>query len=117
MVKALAGSSASMAAAALRVGPFAAQLAMAAAAATMPATAGTGRGRGGGSCAGRGERGKLLGQLLRAAVRAFRALPFTGADEDFAVPFAFFAMKFVNRHEGIITATRELFKRHRRERK
>jgi hypothetical protein len=30
------------------------------------------------------------------------ALPIAGADEDFAVPLAFLAMKFVNRHEPSI---------------
>jgi hypothetical protein len=53
--------------------------------------------------AGGGEHGKLLGQLFGTAVRALRSLPIAGADEDFAVAFAFFAMKLVNRHEGKIT--------------
>ena len=35
-------------------------------------------------------------------MRAFRALPVAGADEDFAVALALFAMKLVNRHEGKI---------------
>ena len=36
-------------------------------------------------------------------MRAFRALPVAGADEDFAVALALFAMKLVNRHEEKIT--------------
>ena len=44
------------------------------------------------------EDGKLLGQSGRAAVRTGGAFPITGADENFAVTLAFFAMKFVNRH-------------------
>ena len=37
-------------------------------------------------------------------MRAFRALPIAGADEDFAVALALFAMKFVNRHEVNVAA-------------
>jgi len=50
-------------------------------------------------------------------MRAFRALPVTGADEDFAVALALFAMKLVNRHEQKITVAGKMFKRHRRGRK
>ena len=67
--------------------------------------------------AGGGKRGKFLGQFLRAAMRAFRALPVAGADEDFAVALTLFAMKLVNRHEWKITRLRKMFKRHRRGRK
>jgi hypothetical protein len=35
-------------------------------------------------------------------MRAGCALPIAGADKDFAVAFTFFAMKFINRHEGRI---------------
>ena len=64
--------------------------------------------------AGRGEGGKFLGQFLRAAMRAFRALPIAGADEDFAVALAFLAMKFVNRHEDKIIGEAENLKRKQR---
>jgi hypothetical protein len=47
---------------------------------------------------GRSERGKFLRQLLRAAMRTFGIFPIRGADEDFAVAPALFAMEFVNRH-------------------
>ena len=36
-------------------------------------------------------------------MRTLRSLPIAGADENFAVAFALFAMKLVNRHEGKIT--------------
>jgi hypothetical protein len=36
--------------------------------------------------------------------------PIAGADENFAVPLALFAMKFINRHEEKITAVAEMFK-------
>jgi hypothetical protein len=52
--------------------------------------------------AGAGEHGKLLGQFLGTAVRALRSLPIAGTDEDFAVAFALFAMKLVNRHKNTI---------------
>ena len=78
-------------------------MAVAAAATAMPAAAVAGRTSAGGAGAGRGEGGKFLGQFPGAAMRAFRALPVTGADEDFAVALALFAMKLVNRHEGKIT--------------
>ena len=85
---------------------------MAAAAATMPAAAAVaGRCGGGGAGGGRGERGKFLGQLLRAAMRAFRALPIAGTDEDFAVALALLAMIFVNRHGLIITGPAKNLKR------
>ena len=47
---------------------------------------------------GRREDGKFLLQLRRTTARTLRALPVAGADQDFAVALAFFAMKFVNRH-------------------
>ena len=49
--------------------------------------------------AGGGEGGKFLGQLLRAAMRTFGIFPVGRADEDFAVPLAGFAMKFIDWHE------------------
>src|SRR5579859_8101477 len=51
----------------------------------------------------RGEDRKLLGQLGRAAMRADRAFPIAGTNEDFAVVLAFLAMKFVNRHAQKVT--------------
>src|ERR1019366_7600847 len=58
----------------------------------------------------RREGGKLLGDFRGTAMRAFRPLPVGGADEDFAVVFALFAMKFVNRHEWSITGAAAPFK-------
>jgi len=54
--------------------------------------------------AGRGEGGKFLGQLLRAAMRTPGVFPISRTDEDFAVAPALPAMKFVNRHEGNVAA-------------
>jgi hypothetical protein len=53
---------------------------------------------------GRSERGKFLGQFLRAAMRAFSILPISRTDEDFAVALALCAMEFVNRHERNVAA-------------
>ena len=72
------------------------------AAATSTAIAAGGRAIAG--CADGGERGKFLGQFLRAAMRAFRAPPVAGSDEDFAVALALPAMKFVNRHGRNVAA-------------
>ena len=47
---------------------------------------------------GRGERRKLLGQLLRTAMRAFCPLPVAGADKNLAIFLALPAMKFIDRH-------------------
>jgi len=69
-----------------------------AAATMMPAAAVAGRSFAAGG-AGRGEGGKFLGQLLRAAMRTPGVFPIGRADEDFAVAPALPAMKFVNRHE------------------
>ena len=92
--------------------PRCTSMTVATAAATMSAAVACCRcGRGTG--AGRGERGKFLGQFLRAAMRAFRALPVAGADEDFAVALALFAMKFVNRHGPKITGVAENSRRGR----
>ena len=44
-------------------------------------------------------------------MRALRSLPFAGADEDFAVALALFAMKFINRHGEKITRALEMHKR------
>ena len=51
----------------------------------------------------RREGGKFLGNFRGTAVWAFRPLPVGGTDEDFAVAFAFFTMKFVNWHDRKIT--------------
>jgi hypothetical protein len=60
-----------------------------------------------GTGVGGGKNGKFFGQLGRTAMRAGCAFPMTGADENFAVAPAFFAMEFVNRHENrIIGATK-----------
>ena len=67
-----------------------------AAATMMPAAAVAGRSFA--AAAGRGEGGKFLGQLLRAAMRTPGVFPIRRADEDFAVAPALPAMKFVNRH-------------------
>ena len=82
-------------------------MAVAAAAATMTAAAIAGRFRACGTGAGRGKRGKFLGQFLGAAMRAFRALPIAGADKDFAVALALLAMKLVNRHGIKLTGAKE----------
>ena len=55
-----------------------------------------------GTGVGGGENGKFFGQLGRTAMRASRAFPMAGANEDFTVSLAFFAMKFINRHENRI---------------
>ena len=62
----------------------------------------------------RREGGKLLTQFAGTAMRAFRPLPVSGTDEDFAVAFAFFTMKFVDRHEQTIIGHGRMFKRHGR---
>src|ERR1051326_2696482 len=59
--------------------------------------AGAGRLGGVAGNAGR-EHGQFLLQPRRAAVRAFGSPPVGGPHEDFAVPVAFVAMKFVDRH-------------------
>ena len=71
------------------------------AATATAATTTTPAGLAGGSSAvatTRREHGKLLGKFCRIAVRAGGSLPFSGPDQDFAVPAALLAMKFVNRH-------------------
>lgn len=52
----------------------------------------------GGAATGRCEHGKLLGKFGGTAMRTLGTGPFARADQDFAVPLAFGAMKFVNRH-------------------
>ena len=74
-----------------------ATMTMAAAAAALRTTAGLAGGWRA-AAAGGGKGGKLLIQFPRAAVRTFCSLPVGGPNQDFAVLFAFFAMKFVNRH-------------------
>ena len=63
--------------------------------------AGFGRAGAGGFRAvpGRSEYRKLFLEPGRTAMRAFGPFPIAGSDEDFAVALAFFAMKFVNRHD------------------
>ena len=77
--------------------------AVAMSATATPAATGTRRRIIAAAGAGRGKHGKFLGQFFRPAVRADGSLPIAGAHEDFAVALAFFAMEFVNRHEGKIT--------------
>ena len=45
------------------------------------------------------EHGQLFLELRRSAVGAFGPFPIARTHEDFAVFVAFFAMKFVKRHE------------------
>ena len=71
-------------------------VAMAAAAATAATGAGGGGIAAGGGAGGEG--GKFLIEFGGAAMGAGGASPVSGADEDFAVPLALFAMKFVDRH-------------------
>jgi hypothetical protein len=79
------------------------------AAGTGHAGAGSRRGRGrGGAGRGGGEGGKFLRQFRRTTVRTFRAFPVAGADQDFAVRFAFTTMKFVNWHGGNLPGRRSL---------
>jgi len=54
---------------------------------------------------GGSERGKLLGQFRRAAMRTSGVFPFNRADENFAVAPALFTMKFVNRHDKKIISS------------
>jgi hypothetical protein len=49
-----------------------------------------------------GEDGELLGQFHGTAMGAFGAFPIAGANQNFAVLTALFAMKFVNRHACIL---------------
>src|SRR5438309_1530992 len=56
------------------------------------------------AAAGRSESRKLLRQPSRAAMWTLSAFPFPGSNQEFAVPFAFLAMKFVNRHGEKVTA-------------
>lgn len=60
---------------------------------------------------GGGEHGELLGQSGGTAIRALGTLPIAGADEDFAVPLAFFAMKFVNRHDNKLSRCTRISRR------
>jgi len=53
---------------------------------------------------------ELLRQFDRAAMRARRPLPLTGAHQDFAVPLAPIAMKFKNRHGGNIATIHQKLK-------
>ena len=61
---------------------------------------------GGGASRGGGEGGKFLRQFRRATVRTFRAFPVAGADQDFAVRFAFTTMKLVYWHGGNVPGRR-----------
>jgi hypothetical protein len=78
-----------------------------AAATTAPAVSISGRRHGMIAGAGRGESGKFLGQFPGTAMRTGGALPVAGAHKNFAVAFAFFAMKFVYRHDPSIIGLQE----------
>src|SRR5258706_9548140 len=60
---------------------------------------------------GGSEGGKFLVELRGTAMRAFRAMPFGGTDEDFGIAFALCAMKFLDRHCAKIIGTAEMIKR------
>ena len=83
--------------------------------------AGAGRLRGGPRNT-RGKHGEFLLQVRRATVRTHSSLPVAGPHQDFAVPFAFVTMKFVDRHgtkvagRGEISSTRSLVEVERFER-
>ena len=66
--------------------------------------AGAGRGFAAPGGRRRREHRKLFDQLRGTTVGTFRTLPFTGTHQDFAVRFAFLAMKFVNWHGPRIVA-------------
>ena len=48
------------------------------------------------------EGGQLLGEFRRTAMRTFGSFPIGGSDQDLTVPFAFVAMKFVDRHGAMV---------------
>jgi hypothetical protein len=81
----------------------------AAATATTPAAADT---AGGGlvGAATRGKGGKLFVKFGGSALRTLRSAPVGGTNQDFVVPPAFFAMKFVNRHGGNVAASPKILK-------
>jgi len=85
--------------------------AVTASATATPAAAVTGRRVIATTGAGGGKHGKFLGQFLRPAMRAGGSLPIAGAQEDFTVALALFAMEFVNRHGEKITRALEMYKR------
>lgn len=82
-------------------------------AATPTGTAATGFFAGGSVIAGAGggEGGNFLGEPRGTTMRAFSAVPFGGADEDFRIAFALGAVKFVNRHRLKIVGAAQMFKR------
>jgi hypothetical protein len=55
-----------------------------------------------GTGVGGGENGKFFCQFGRTTMRTGCAFPMAGANKNLAVALAFFAMKFVNRHENRI---------------
>jgi hypothetical protein len=58
----------------------------------------------------RGKGGKLFVKFRGSALRTLRSTPVGGADQDFVVPPALFAMKFVNRHGRKVAASRKILK-------
>lgn len=82
-----------------------------AAAATMSATPAAHAARRRSAVAGGSKRGKFLGQLLRAAMRAFGIFPLRRPDQQFTVLPAFFAMKFVYWHKKKLTVLWERTRR------
>src|ERR1019366_9412225 len=59
---------------------------------------------------GGGEGRKFLVELAGSAVRAFRAAPLGGANEDFGIAFALGAMVFIDRHGWKIAGAAGMFK-------
>ena len=57
------------------------------------------------------EGGKFLVEPRGATMRAFRAAPVGGTDEDFGIAFALHTMKFVDRHGAKIVFAAAMFKR------
>ena len=69
--------------------------------------AGASRPLGGGTATG-SKRGKFFRKPGRSAPRAPGSFPVAGANQDFAISLAFFAIKFVNRHGRKIPAARKI---------
>ena len=57
-----------------------------------------------------GKSGKFLAQFGRTTMRTLCARPISGTDEDFAVAFAFFTMKFVDWHVVKINTGEKILK-------
>jgi hypothetical protein len=88
-------------------------MAMAMAAAATAAATTTSSDTASGSLVGtatRGKGGKLFVKFRGSALRTLRSTPVGGADQDFVVPPALFAMKFVNRHGRKVAASRKILK-------